>query len=161
MLPVGLALARSLVESSGGRHRGEIQSQFLNKAYVSDYSDGLLYQLKQGVYTDNGVTIAREFIGRHNKAGNWITISQLWLEMEAGIGLVSGQGVNPQVMMQISRDGGHTWGGEVWAGFGRIGEYRVRAIWNRLGIAKDWLFKFRITDPVKTVFVAAWAKYRK
>ena len=157
----GLSKAWSKMESGGGRHRGEIQSQFLNKAYVSDYSNGYLSQLKQGVYTDNGVTIVREFIGRHNKAGGWITISQLWLELEAGVGLVSGQGVNPQVMMQISRDGGHTWGGEVWRGFGRIGEYRARAIWNRLGIAKDWLFKFRITDPVNTVFVAAWAKYKK
>jgi hypothetical protein len=79
--------------------------------------------------------------------------------MEAGVGLVSGQGSDPQIMMQISRDGGHAWGAEVWASLGAIGQYRARAIWNRLGRSRDWLFKFRVTDPIKTVFVAAWARY--
>ena len=33
--------------------------------------------------------------------------------------------------------------------------YRARAIWRRLGQARDWAFKFRITDPVKRVLVSA------
>jgi hypothetical protein len=37
----------------------------------------------------------------------------------------------------------------------------ARAIWNRLGRARDWTFKFRITDPVKTIFIGAWARYGK
>lgn len=155
----GLTKAWSKVQSGGGRHRGEIQVNYLDKSYVTDYENGKVYLLDQSAYTDDGEPIAREFVSRHNKAGGFIRIAQLWLEMEAGVGLASGQGSTPQVMLQISRDGGHTWGGEVWRAFGAIGEYRQRAIWNRLGQSRDWVFRFRVTDPVKTVFVAAWAAY--
>lgn len=67
----------------------------------------------------------------------------------------------PQVMLQISRDGGHTYGAEAWRGFGRIGKFRARALWNGLGRARDWTMKFRITDAVKVVLVAVWATYSK
>jgi hypothetical protein len=146
---------------ASGRHRGELQANFLNRPYVTDYENGKLYLLDQDVYTDDGTYIVREFVTRHNKTGDFSRIPQLWLEMEAGVGLNSGQGSDPQVMLQISRDGGHTWGAEVWRGIGAIGQYRARAVWNALGRARDWLFKFRVTDPVKTVFVAAWAKVER
>jgi hypothetical protein len=58
-------------------------------------------------------------------------------------------------MLQISRDGGHTWGKELWTTFGKIGQYLSRAEWRRLGMSRDWLFKLRITDPVKVVMIAA------
>jgi hypothetical protein len=46
----------------------------------------------------------------------------------------------------------------VLGNIGAMGNYRTRALWNALGRARDWTFKFRITDPVKTVLVAAWAR---
>jgi len=144
--------------STGGRHRGEIQAQMLGNIYVSDYANGKIYQVKPDTYTDDGVGIVREFITRHQTRGDFSSISQMWLEMEAGVGLQLGQGSAPQIMMQISRDGGHEWGAENWANIGAVGKYKVRAVWNRLGAARDWLFKFRVTDPVKTVFIAAWGK---
>lgn len=85
----------------------------------------------------------------------------MWIEMQAGVGLVSGQGDNPKVMMSISRDGGHTYGAEVVREIGKIGEYRRRAVFNRVGRSRDWLYRFRITDPVNTVFVAAWGRFGK
>jgi hypothetical protein len=77
---------------------------------VTDYENGKVYLLDQNAYTDDGQYIVREFVTRHNKTGELLSIAQLWLEMEAGVGLVSGQGSDPQVMLQISRDGGHSWG---------------------------------------------------
>jgi hypothetical protein len=144
-----------------GRHRGEIQVNFLNRPYVTDYENGKVYLLDQTVYTDDGEYIVREWVSRHNATGDYSQIAQLWLEMEAGTGLVSGQGSDPQVMLRISRDGGHTFGAEVWRGFGQIGQYTKRAVWNALGRARNWTFKFRVTDPVKCVFVAAWARVSK
>lgn len=155
----GLSQAWSRVTSSGSRHRGEIQVNILNRPYVTDYANGKVYLLDQSAYTDDGAPIVREFISRHNKNGDPVHIPKLWLEMEAGVGVQSGQGSDPKVMLQISRDGGHSFGNEVWRSFGAVGKYRQRAIWNRLGHARDWVFKFRVTDPVKTVFVAAWASY--
>jgi hypothetical protein len=155
----GISKCWSRLQSNGGRHKAEIQVQFLDKSYVSDYATGRIYRLDQNAYDDDGDTIVREFVSRHNKSGDYLSISQLWLEMESGVGLVTGQGSDPRIMMQVSRDGGKTWGAERWANFGKEGEYGARALWNRLGRSRDWLFRFRVTDPVKTVFVAAWANY--
>jgi hypothetical protein len=155
----GLSKAWSEVQSGTGRHRAEIQQNFLNKSYVTDYGNGNVYIFDENTYTDNGQPIARELISRHQASGDVSRFSQMWLEMQAGVGLQTGQGSNPKVMMSISRDDGHTYGPGVWREIGKVGKYKVRAVWNKVGCSRDWLFKFRITDPVKTVFVAAWGKY--
>jgi hypothetical protein len=155
----GLTKAWSIVQyGTAGRHRGEIQVNFQNKSYVSDYENGKLYLIDQDAYTDDGAMIVREFTGRHQKTANFSHIPQLWLDMEAGVGLAIGQGSDPQVVLSISRDGGKTYGAELPRSFGAIGENKVRALWNRLGRARDWVLKVRVTDPVKTVFVAAWGR---
>jgi hypothetical protein len=143
---------------TSGRHRGEMQVQLLSKNYVTDYENGKLYRFLDDVYTDDGVNIVREFVGRHQSTGNFSTFSTIWLEMESGVGLETGQGSAPQLMMQISRDGGHEWGSEIWRDIGAVGKYKARAVFNRLGASRDWLFRFRVTDPIKTVFVAAWGR---
>ena len=154
----GQSKSWSEVRSGDGRHRAEIQQNYLNQSYVSDYETGKVYRLDEDVYTDDGEPVVREFISRHQSTGEYSRFAQLWLEMEAGVGLVSGQGENPKIMMSVSRDGGHTYGAEAVREFGKIGEYNRRAVWNRVGRARDWLYKFRVSDPVKTVFVAAWGR---
>lgn len=64
---------------------------------------------------------------------------------------------NPQAMLQVSRDGGYTYGNEMWTTFGQIGEYLRRAEWRRLGVSRNYVFKFRITDPVKVTLISAAA----
>ena len=154
----GQSKSWSELESDEGRHRAEIHQQFLNRSFVTDYENGKLYTLESDEYTDDGATIVRQFQSRHQAGGNLFTLSELWLEMQAGVGDQTGQGTDPQIMMQISRDGGNTFGAEVWRTFGKVGQYKARAKWNRLGQARDWVFRFRVTDPVKTVFVAAWGR---
>lgn len=154
----GLTKAWSKVESSGGRHRADMQINFLDRSYVADYENGKLYYFQDGIYTDDGAQIARELITRHQALGEFTSFDEVWLEFEAGVGTLTGQGANPMAMMQVSKDGGHTWGNEYWVPMGKQGEYKRRAVWRRLGRSRDWLFKFRITDPVKPVFVAAWGR---
>lgn len=139
-----------------GRHRAEIGVSYLDKIIVSDYSSGNLYRLNPLSYTDNGLPIVMELITRHvEKDDKRIVIYKLQLDMETGVGLNNGQGSNPQIMMSVSKDGGSTFGTEQWTSFGAIGTYRTRAIWRRQGMARDWIFKFRITDPVKRVIFGA------
>lgn len=142
----------SPLESSGGRHLAEIHADFLGKATVTDYANGNIYTLDPAVYTDNGAAIAREIITKHLfHDDEKFVVSRVQVDFEAGIGTTSGQGSDPQVMMQISRDGGHTWGVERWASMGAAGNYKARSVWRRCGAAYDVLMKFRITDPVKVV----------
>lgn len=154
----GQSKSWSPVESSGSLHRANLFVQLLQSSYVADYENGKLYRLDEDVYTDDGEMIARELITRHQTNGNPLTFSELWLEFEPGVGLQTGQGSDPQVMLQVSKDGGKTYGAELWRTIGAVGKYKTRAVWNRLGSAYDWVFKFRITDPVKVVIVAAWGR---
>ncbi len=146
------------LESYGGLHRVQFTVQLLGSIYGADFANGKLYKIEPDVYTDDGQPIARELVTRHLNTGNWSRVSELWIEMESGVGLQLGQGEDPQIMLQISRDDGHTYENEKWASFGRVGQYGCRANWHRLGRSRTWTFKFRITDPVKTVLVAAWAQ---
>jgi Phage stabilisation protein len=139
------------------RHLAEIQSQYLNRNAVSHYSNGDIYFIDKDTYSDNGNPIERELVGRHifdNMQD--VFISSLQIDMETGTGLISGQGSNPQIMLQISKDNGHTWGNERWQSFGKIGEYFKRVIWRQLGTGYDFVFKLRITDPVKVVITGAY-----
>jgi hypothetical protein len=58
-------------------------------------------------------------------------------------------------MLQWSKDGGRTFGVEVWQPIGLMGQYLNRAVWRNLGIARDWVFRLRVTDPVKVVIANA------
>ena len=75
--------------------------------------------------------------------------------MENGVGLQSGQGSDPQVMLQHSDDGGHTWSSERWTNIGRIGSYKSRSSWRFLGRARERVYRVRITDPIKVVLIGA------
>jgi hypothetical protein len=68
--------------------------------------------------------------------------------LEVGRGLVTGLGSDPQVMYRQSGDGGQTWSNERTADAGRIGEYRRRVIFGRLGAPRMWVPEIVMTDPV-------------
>lgn len=153
----GLSNCWSELKSGTGRHRAAIGTNYRLKTVVADYENGNLYTIDGDSYTDNGEEIVGELTTKHVFAGmERYTISQLQVDLESGVGLASGQGSEPRIMLQISKDGGHTWGAERWVSMGRIGEYTKRAIWNRLGQARDWTFRLRVSDPVKRVVLGAY-----
>ena len=78
------------------------------------------------------------------------------LDVNTGTGAVSGQGNNPQAMLQISRDGGKTYGYEWWAKIGAIGKYTTGVVWRRLGKAREPVFKVTISDPIQDVWIGAY-----
>jgi len=78
------------------------------------------------------------------------------LDLERGVGLVTGQGSDPQVMLRLSRDGGHTWSEPVLLAAGQMGEYTQRVIARRLGSARDAVFEVTVSDPVAWSLVQAW-----
>lgn len=144
---------------NGARHRAELHIDFINRPLVSDYENGSIYELDPTMYTDNGTQIAREIVGRHVFRGNdRFIIDELYCDFETGVGLSSGQGSDPQAMLSFSKDNGATWSAELWTTIGAMGDYLTRVVWRRLGYARDFLFKIRVTDPVK--FVLTYAAIR-
>jgi hypothetical protein len=150
--------AWSQLKSSGiSNHLALYGCAFGDKFIVTDYANGNLYQLSDSTYTDNGAYIERELTSKHlyTPSLNYLSIRRIRVDFEGGVGLILGQGLLPTVMIQISRDNGHTWGNEMWTDIGTQGDYQQRAEWRRLGQSRDWLFKLRITDPVKVVLIRA------
>jgi hypothetical protein len=78
------------------------------------------------------------------------------LDLERGVGLATGQGVEPLVMLRLSRDGGHTWGEPLTMSAGALGAYTQRVIARRLGQARDTVFEVTVSDPVAWSLVNAW-----
>lgn len=119
--------------------------------------NGEIYQLDDSVYTLDGDPIPRERTAPHLVEGNRrVFIHKFELLLEVGIGLDGGvHGEDPQIMLQISRDGGYTWGDELWRSAGRIGEFHHRAVWRALGWGRDLVYRIRMTDPVKFQIIGA------
>lgn len=141
-----------------GRHLSNCYVYAYGKNLVGDYQSGNIYYLDQNNYTDNGATIIRERACKHLfKMGKRGSFYGLEIFFEPGVGLQNGQGSNPQVMLQVSKDGGRSYGPEMWRSIGQVGQGLYRARWNSLGVARDWVFRIRLSDPVKFVILGASA----
>jgi hypothetical protein len=131
------------------RFRGAGYGYLNNKAYVGDYSDGTIYELDPAVYSDNTNPLIRKRITRvFHKDGLGISVRSLILDAEAGVGLITGQGSDPQVMMRYSVDGGRTWSSDLWRSLGAIGQPEYKPAWTNLGMGYDWVFELSCSDPV-------------
>lgn len=84
----------------------------------------------------------------------WMFHSRLELEFENGVG-TSGQGENPQAMIDWSNDGGRTWSAEHFRPLGKTGEYKTRAVINRLGRSRDRIYRYAVSDPVRRTLITA------
>lgn len=118
-----------------------------------DRRSGVLYTVSGSVYSDNGAAIRRVRqvpFPRLTSDGTWIFLSGLEVFLETGLGLQSGQGSDPTVVLQITRDGGRTWGPERTCSAGRVGEYLAKVYWSVGGRFRDGFGGVRLifTDPV-------------
>jgi len=68
---------------------------------------------------------------------------------EVGVGLTTGQGSDPQVMLDYSDDGGVTWQSMPNRSLGAIGQYRQKVTWDRLGSAQQRVYRAAVSDPVR------------
>ena len=139
------------------RHRSNCHMEFAGKTVVGDWETGNLYFMEMDQYTDNGDPIARIRVCPHlsHPDYKWQSFNSLQVDMQTGVGLVTGQGSDPQAMLQWSDDGGYTWSNEHWTTMGKIGERNTRVIWRRLGRSRDRVFKVMVTDPVPVVMIGA------
>ncbi len=117
---------------------------------VGDRVTGSIYELTPTSYTDvDGALIRRtrqpapQAVDRRR-----FVVDAFELVTDVGVGLISGQGSDPQAMLRVSRDGGQTFGAEHWTTLGAIGDYRTRVIWTQLGTCRSFVPQLVITDPV-------------
>jgi outer membrane protein assembly factor BamB len=144
------------------RHRANCQTFFNNQVVVGDFQNGKIYAYDLDVFADDNLPQKwlRSWRALPTGQNNLKRTAQhaLQLECETGVGLVTGQGNDPQVILRFSDDGGHTWSNEKWAGMGKMGNYGFRAFWRRLGMTdklRDRVYEVSGTDPVKIAILGA------
>jgi Phage stabilisation protein len=142
---------QSGIAQMAGRHTASCAASFNGRTYMGSSSGPQIYQVDPLNFTENGSAIQRILQTRHIfDDANMLGISDLFLDMETGVGLQAGQGSNPQIMLSVSKDGGRTFGNERWTSIGAVGQYiGPRVTWRRLGAGRDFIFQWKMTDPVK------------
>lgn len=90
--------------------------------------------------------------------GNRVWHEMLQVDLRPGIGLTTGQGSNPLVILQTSRDGGFTWSNERFASAGALGQYLKRVMFWRNGMGRDVVYRIVVSDPVAWDVVGAYLK---
>ncbi len=131
------------------QHRGSCHVFFGQKHLVGDRLTSQIYEMSLDFHDDDGDEVLRERITPHyDEERRLITHSQFELDMEIGVGTQAGQGKDPQVVLTYSDNGGRTWSSELRRDLGKVGKYSTRVKWNKLGRARDRVYRIRITDPV-------------
>jgi hypothetical protein len=124
------------------------------KWLTSDRLNGNVYELDRDTYTHNSdyairtrtlPSITGELI---RKPGKRVMVSRLRIDMQVGVGLVTGQGVNPVVMCEWSNDGGHTWGVQSFVEFGEMGNYTKLVTFDQFITGYEIRARIRCSDPV-------------
>ena len=140
-----------------GRWRANGYGVIGKKRIIGDYDNANFYTLDFNTFDENGDILERirraQILHSDKKE---LTIHEFLLDTQVGVGITTGQGSDPQIMMRYSHDGGKTWSSELWEELGKIGERNVEVYWSKLGAERDWLFEVAVTDPVEFNIIAGY-----
>lgn len=143
------------------RARPEIHAYAFDKHLVSDWETGTIYEASQDIYDDDGTPmVSRRITGHVDFSGKTIAVDELYIDLATGVGLQTGQGSDPILMLRYSRDGGQNWSNELHRSIGAVGSTQSRVRYHRLGSGRDWSFEISISDPVQRVILGATANVR-
>lgn len=127
------------------------------KHLVLDRRNGNIYEMSLDYYDDAGSALVRERVYTHlSDEGKRIRYNTLEIGFETGVGLQSGQGSDPLVSLQLSKDGARTYTDWVTKPIGKVGQYGQKVEFRRLGVAEQLTIKIRITDPVKVAITGSY-----
>jgi hypothetical protein len=123
--------------------------------------NGTLWRPNLELYTEDGEPIVSSVdLPTIERDRQLLTMYAFELYCETGVGLVSGQGSDPKVVMIYSDDGGRTWSNEMQRSLGTIGTYRHRALWRSLGQFRQRQIRLMISDPVRRLTMSYNADVR-
>jgi hypothetical protein len=142
-----LRRAPHLVTDFQRQYFDELQIQFQPGVGITGLSVNPLL-IENTVYLGNTYTIAASANLSIPANANYILSVQNAID-------ISTTTTNPKAMLRWSNDGGSTWSKEYWVSIGQLGRFKNRAIWRRLGMARDRVFEVAVSDPVNAVIVSA------
>lgn len=152
-------LSFSPVTMELGRHRGYCHTYNYSKHLIGDYYTGNIYYFDWETFVEGEweLPIRRQ---RDSKIFceeyKLICVHELVIDTNTRQGTLSGQGRNPVLIFQISRNGGLTWTDEEYLPLSGYGEDK-KAHTSMLGSGRDIVIRIAQTDPVKTILMGARA----
>lgn len=100
------------------------------------------YTVRSDAYTLDGDVLARERTWPHLVSPSMEPVTY------GGVEIACTTGYGGSVTLEISNDGGFTWGAPLLRSLGAIGRWMQRVRWLMLGQARDRVFRLRCTDAV-------------
>jgi hypothetical protein len=117
------------------------------KVFVQRASDGAIGILSKDYYEEFEDTLVASWTYQNIK-GDRQTVDRLEMGIETGVGLVTGQGSDPELSLEVSYDGGRKYSAMPTRKFGAQGATRTRVHWDRLGSGDNIVFRVSLSDPV-------------
>jgi len=148
---------------NGERHLADAYAFCYGKHLIADYRNGNIYELDKDTFTDNGEArlrirdMAPITGGQLGIPGNRVICGRLQIDMEVGVGLAVGQGVDPEIMCRYSNDGGKTFGAEEQVSIGVMGNYGKRVDFFKFVDGYSIVPRILCTDPVYLSLFAGFA----
>lgn len=133
-------------------YRWQFHCSAYGRQYVGDAYSNKIGIFDAETYSEYGDVQRMEWTYQPIYAENRMAVHRrLEIVMETGVGLTTGQGSSPQVMLAYSNDGGMTYENLPNRSIGQIGERLTRPHWDGLGGARQRVYRAAISDPVKVV----------
>lgn len=138
-------------------YRGWTHAYSAGEHVLGDRASGQVYLLDPAYHFYGTDPLYRERIAPHLRNNQQpVTYSKFELIAQAGVGLDGAPpvGVDPQVRLRWSDDGGQQWSYPLWRSAGRLGQRSQQLVWRQLGQAKHVrTFAVATTDPVQTAWL--------
>lgn len=143
----GLWHERESYGQSYYRSRGYVKAY--GKDLVGDAFQGRMGELDIDTFAEYGETMQGILTGPPiSSARSRVTHKRFEAEIESGVG--DSTTTDPQVWLDWSDDGGRTFSiRKPFQSMGKKGEYTKRLRWNRLGSARQRIYRLTVADPVK------------
>jgi hypothetical protein len=118
--------------TDGERHLASSYAYVYGKHLIADRRNGRVLEWDMSAQDDNGDVLQRRRIlppisgATLGSDGKRVLMSRLELLMQVGLGLATGQGSDPIIMIEMSMDGGHSWETIQNLRFGRAGDFLTK-----------------------------------
>jgi hypothetical protein len=135
-----------------GKDRWQAQhyARAWRKHLVGDFETGKIYELDPQRYQDGTVPSQRTVTTAVlHHGGRRAIMDELKVEIEAGVGAVSGDHMDPSLFVRWSDDGGRTWSNQREAKIGKLGAYKQEVTFTRLGAYRQRVLELRLRSNVK------------
>lgn len=128
---------------------------------VGDYQNGRLYALDNKYLDDAGTAIPCAVTFPHvTQDGRRVTYAQF--QIKAQVGYATGRPLvdAPEASLSWSNDAGASFGNPVTQSLGASGQYITSPQWQRLGMARDRVFRLTWTADADLALEGAWVNAR-